>query len=350
MSTNPFRPVVKKPLKIGINGFGRIGRCVFRVLADTPEFKDGLVQVTGINDLTDSKMLAHLLEFDSVHGRFSRDIKFDETSLTVSGKKIAVTAQPDPAKLPWKEQGVDIVLECTGRLKNREATAAHLTAGAKRVIYSAPLKDADITVVVGVNHEAIDLSKHHIISNASCTTNCLAPVVKVLDEAFKIVRGSMTTIHSYTNDQRILDLPHSDFRRARAAAVSMIPTTTGAAKAVGLVLPHLKGKIDGISVRVPTPNVSVVDFNCEIGTETDRDAVNAALKKAAEGPLKGVLSFCEKELVSCDFNGAVESSIVDAPCTAVIDKKFVKVLSWYDNEWGFSNRMVDLAFALGNKL
>lgn len=345
-----FRSPLKKPLKIGINGFGRIGRCVFRVLAETPEFKDGLITVTAINDLTDAKTLAHLLEYDSVHGHYDHDIKHDENSISVDGKKIQITAIPDPAKLPWAATGTDIVLECTGRLKNREATAAHLTAGAKKVIYSAPLKDADVTVVVGINHETIDLSKHQIISNASCTTNCLAPVAKVIDENFKILRGAMTTIHSYTNDQRILDLPHSDFRRARAAAVSMIPTTTGAAKAVGLVLPQLKGKIDGISVRVPTPNVSLVDFNVEVEKETTVEAVNAVLKKAAEGPLKDILRFCEKELVSCDFNGAPESSIVDAPCTAVMDKKFVKVLTWYDNEWGFSNRMVDLTFYMGSRL
>jgi len=353
MSTNSvssFRPALKKPLKIGINGFGRIGRCVFRVLADTPEFRDGLIQVTAINDLTDSKMLAHLLEYDSVHGRFNRDIKYDETSISVLGKKIQISAIPDPAKLNWAATQTDIVLECTGRLKNREATAAHLKAGAKKVIYSAPLKDADITVVVGINHEAFDPTKHEIVSNASCTTNCLAPVAKVLDDALKIQRGAMTTIHSYTNDQRILDLPHSDFRRARAAAVSMIPTTTGAAKAVGLVLPQLKGKIDGISVRVPTPNVSLVDFNCEVAKETSVEEVNALLKKASETSLKGVLAFVEKELVSCDFNGAPESSLVDAPCTAVMDKKFVKVLSWYDNEWGFSNRMVDLTYYMGSKL
>ncbi|MDB5039219.1 MAG: glyceraldehyde-3-phosphate dehydrogenase, type [Bacteriovoracaceae bacterium] len=341
---------LKKPLKIAINGFGRIGRCVFRVLAETPEFRDGLIQVTTVNDLTDAKTLAHLLKYDSVHGRFSADIKVDGNSLSVNGKKIQVSAIPDPAKLPWAQEKVDVVLECTGRFKDREATAAHLTAGAKKVIFSAPLPGADLTIVVGINHEQYDSSKHHIVSNASCTTNCLTPVVKVIDDGLKIIHGSMTTIHSYTNDQRILDLPHSDMRRARAAALSMIPTTTGAAKAVGLVLPHLKGKIDGISIRVPTPNVSVVDFNCEVQKETSKEEVNALLQKAAEGPLKGILSYCTEELVSKDFNGTTESSIVDAGYTAVIDKKFVKILSWYDNEWGFSNRMVDLTFYIGNAL
>ncbi len=345
-----IRPNLKKPLKIAINGFGRIGRCLFRILAETPEFRDGLVQVTTINDLTDAETLAHLLKYDSVHGRFGGDVKVDGNKLSVYGKAIEVTAIPEPAKLGWAAQKVDIVLECTGRFKDKAQTAQHLTAGAKKVIFSAPLKDADLTVVYGINHEQFDPAKHEILSNASCTTNCLAPVVKVIDDNFKIIHGSMTTIHSYTNDQRILDLPHSDMRRARAAAVSMIPTTTGAAKAVGLVLPHLKGKIDGNSIRVPTPNVSVVDFGCEVEKQTTIEEVNAALKSASQGVLKGVLGFEEEELVSVDFNGATESSIVDAPSTNVIDKKFIKVLSWYDNEWGFSNRMVDLTFYMGNKL
>lgn len=345
-----MRPRLAKPLNISINGFGRIGRCVLRALAVTPEFKDGLVKVTSINDLTDADMLAHLLEYDSVHGKFSGDISVSGGRLVVNGKEIQVSAIPDPAKLPWTAEKVDIVLECTGRFKDKAETAKHLSAGAKKVIFSAPLKDADLTVVVGINHEDYDPARHQIVSNASCTTNCLAPVVKVIDDHFKVLHGAMTTVHSYTNDQRILDLPHSDFRRARAAAVSMIPTTTGAAKAVTLVLPHLKGKIDGISVRVPTPNVSLVDFNCEVQKETTKDEVNAVLKKAAETSLQGVLAFCEKELVSIDFKGAPESSIVDAPCTAVMDKKFVKVLAWYDNEWGFSNRMVDLTYIMGAKL
>jgi glyceraldehyde 3-phosphate dehydrogenase len=341
---------LKKPLKIGINGFGRIGRCVFRVLAETPEFRDGLVEVTTINDLTDAPTLAHLLKFDSVHGRFGAEVRVEENQLFVNGKKIKTTAIPDPGKLPWAQEKTDIVLECTGRFKDRAQTAAHLSAGAKKIIFSAPLKDADLTVVIGINHDQYDSAKHQIVSNASCTTNCLAPVVKVIDDGLKIIHGSMTTIHSYTNDQRILDLPHSDMRRARAAALSMIPTTTGAAKAVGLVLPHLKGKIDGISIRVPTPNVSVVDFNCEVEKETSKDEVNALLRKAAEGGLKGILSYCTDELVSRDFNGTTESSIIDAGYTAVIDKKFVKVLAWYDNEWGFSNRMVDLTYLMGSKI
>ncbi len=349
-SPSQFRPKLNKNVRISINGFGRIGRCVLRALAETPEFRDGLVSVTTINDLTDAQTLAHLLTYDSVHGKFGGDVQVTDNAITVNGKKIQITAQPDPAKLPWAADKVDVVLECTGRLKDKAATSAHLKAGAKKVLYSAPLKDADLTVVIGINQDAFDPSKHEVVSNASCTTNCLAPVAKVIDENFKIVHGSMTTIHSYTNDQRILDLPHSDMRRARAAALSMIPTTTGAAKAVALVLPQLKGKIDGISVRVPTPNVSLVDFNCEVEKATSKEEVNSVLKKAAESSLKGVLEFCEQELVSVDFNGSAYSSSIDAPCTAVMDKTFVKVLAWYDNEWGFSNRMVDMLFLMGNKL
>ena len=344
------RPSLQKPVTISINGFGRIGRCVLRALAETREFKDGLVKVTTINDLTDAKMLAHLLAHDSVHGHFKGEVKADGSKLIVNGKTINVSAIPDPAKLPWAAENVDIVLECTGRFKDRNETAKHLTAGAKKVIFSTPLKDADLTVVLGINEKDYDPTKHSIVSNASCTTNCLAPVVKVIDDQFKVLHGAMTTIHSYTNDQRILDLPHSDFRRARAAALSMIPTTTGAAKAVTLVLPHLKGKLDGISIRVPTPNVSLVDFNCEVQKETTKEEVNAALRAAATGPLEGILKFCEEELVSSDFNGSTESSIIDAPSTSVLDKKFVKVLSWYDNETGFSNRMVDLTFLMASKL
>lgn len=341
---------LQRPLRIAINGFGRIGRAVMRVIADTPEFRDGQLVVTTINDLTDAKTLGHLLSFDSVHGRFATPVSVADNSITVGGQKIAITAIPNPEQLPWAASKVDIVLECTGRLKDREATAAHLKAGAKKVIFSAPLKDADLTVVMGINHESYDSERHAIVSNASCTTNCLAPVAKVLEEQFKIVRGSMTTIHSYTNDQRILDLPHSDLRRARAAALSMIPTTTGAAKAIGLVLPSLKGKLDGISVRVPTPNVSLVDFVCEVEKDTSRDEVNLALKKASETSLKGILGFEEQELVSSDFNGVALSSIIDAPYTNVIEKRLVKVLSWYDNEWGFSNRMVDLTLFMGQKI
>ncbi|MBN8555767.1 MAG: type I glyceraldehyde-3-phosphate dehydrogenase [Deltaproteobacteria bacterium] len=344
------RPSLKKPLRISINGFGRIGRCVLRAMAETPEFKDGLLQITTINDLTDTAMLAHLLKYDSVHGAFNGEVQVDGKQIIVNGKKINISAIPDPAKLPWAAEKVDLVLECTGRFKDRAETAKHLAAGAKKVLFSAPLKDADITVVYGINHQNFDPAKHEIVSNASCTTNCLAPVAKVIDEKFKIIHGSMTTIHSYTNDQRILDLPHSDFRRARAAALSMIPTTTGAAKAVGLVLPHLKGKIDGISIRVPTPNVSLVDFSVEVQTATTKEDVNAVLKSAAQGELKGILKVTDEELVSCDFNGTSESSTVDGASTAVIDKTYIKVLSWYDNEMGFSNRMVDMTYFMGSKI
>lgn len=341
---------LSKPLKIGINGFGRIGRCVARVLASTPEFKDGLVQITSINDLTDAATLAHLLQYDSVHGRFEGSVSHSEKEIVVNGKRIPISAEPNPGKLAWGASKTDIVLECTGRLKNREATAAHLQAGAKKVIYSAPLSDADLTVVIGINHKDFDPSKHSIVSNASCTTNCLAPVAKVLDDNLKIQHGLMTTVHSYTNDQRILDLPHSDLRRARAAALSMIPTTTGAAKTVGKVLPHLKGKLDGLSIRVPTPNVSLVDFTCVVSKPTSVEEVNGMLKSAAQNELKGILAYCEEPLVSTDFNGTTESSLVDAPSTFVMEKTFIKVLTWYDNEWGFSNRMVDLSFFMGSQL
>jgi glyceraldehyde 3-phosphate dehydrogenase len=341
---------LQKPLRIGINGFGRIGRCVLRVIAETPEFKNGKLTVTQINDLTDAKTLAHLLKYDSVHGTFQQDVKAEGNFLVVAGTKILVSSEPKPQNLGWKNSQTDLVLECTGRFKNREEVAAHLQAGAKKVIVSAPLSGADKTIVMGINHESLDLLKDEILSNASCTTNCLAPVAKVIHDHFKIVKGSMTTVHSYTNDQRILDLPHSDLRRARAAAVSMIPTTTGAAKAVALVLPELKGRLDGISVRVPTPNVSLVDFNAVVEKTTTKEEVNAVLKKAAETGLKGILAYSEEELVSCDYRGSSASSTVDAPFTSVVDGSFVKVLSWYDNEWGFSCRMTDLTFYLGSRL
>jgi glyceraldehyde 3-phosphate dehydrogenase len=343
------RPTLKKPLRIGINGFGRIGRCLMRVLAQTPEFQNGQIVVTGINDLTDASTLAHLLEYDSVHGRLSIPVAADGNFLIVGGKKLPITAIPNPADLPWASTETDLVLECTGRLKDREATAAHLKAGAKRVLYSAPLKGADLTVVLGINHDQYDPSKHPIVSNASCTTNCLAPVVAVLDESFGVVSGTMLTVHSYTNDQRILDLPHSDMRRARAAAVSMIPTTTGAAKAVGLVLPHLKGKIDGLSIRVPTPNVSLVDFTATLKSAATVESVNKALQAASEGKLKGILDYTTKELVSVDFNGNAASATVDSSCTSVVESHLVKVLAWYDNEWGFSNRMIDMLYVMGSK-
>lgn len=341
---------LNKKLKIGINGFGRIGRCILRALSETAAFREGQIEVTQINDLTDAQTLAHLLKYDSVHGVLPSQVSAQENSLQIDGKSIQISSEPDPAKLAWKSSGVDLVLECTGRLKKKSEAEAHLQAGAKKVVISAPMGDADLTLVLGINDQNLDLSQHHVISNGSCTTNCLSPVAKVLHETFGIVHGSMTTVHSYTNDQKILDLPHKDLRRARAAAVSMIPTSTGAAKALSLVLPDLKGKVDGLSVRVPTPNVSLVDFNVVVEKSTTIEEVNAAFQKAAEGELKGILSYETEELVSQDYRGRPESSLLDAPSTNVIDGKFVKVLSWYDNEWGFSCRMVDLSFLIGNQL
>ncbi|WP_224982117.1 type I glyceraldehyde-3-phosphate dehydrogenase [Geomonas agri] len=324
-------------LRVAVNGFGRIGRCVLRAAAQSQDF-----EFVAINDLTDAKTLAHLLKYDSVHGKFPGEVSVDGDQLIVNGKAIKVLAVRNPAELPWKDLKVDIVLESTGLFTARDKAAQHLTAGAKKVIISAPATDPDLTVVLGVNDKEYDKNKHHIVSNASCTTNCLAPVAKVLQDSFGIEKGLVTTVHSYTNDQNILDLPHKDLRRARAAALSMIPTTTGAAKAVSLVLPALKGKLDGMAIRVPTPNVSVVDLVATLTKPTDAQQVNAALKAAAEGPLKGILGFCEEPLVSCDFNGNTLSSIVDASCTKVIDGNMVKVLSWYDNEMGFSSRVVGL--------
>ena len=323
--------------RIAINGFGRIGRMVYRILENDPD-----IDVVAINDLTDPDMLAHLLRHDSVHRRFDADVQVVDGALVVDGRTIRTTAERNPEALAWGDLGVDLVLECTGVFRTRESAAAHLTAGARSVIISAPAKGIDLTVVLGVNDDQLDPEKHRIVSNGSCTTNCLAPVVKVLDEAFGLEHGVMTTIHSYTNDQRLLDLPHQDKRRARAAAMSMIPTSTGAAVAIGLVLPHLAGKLDGISVRVPTPNVSLVDLAATTTRATSVEAVNAALKTAATGPLKGILAFEEDELVSTDFIGNPHSSIVDAANTKVMGGNLVKVLSWYDNEWGFSARMVDL--------
>ncbi len=332
-------------VKIGINGFGRIGRLVFRVCLDHPE-----VEVAAINDLTDTKTIAHLLEYDSVHGRLDRPVTSKESSISVDGKDIRVTAEKDPADIPWRTSDVDIVAECTGIFRDRESAAKHLNAGAKKVIISAPAKEPDFTVVLGVNDGAYDPDVHHIISNASCTTNCLAPVAKVIHEKFGLVSGMMTTVHSYTGDQRILDFPHKDLRRARAAAMSMIPTTTGAAKAVGLVLPELNGKLNGLSVRVPVPNVSLVDLVAV--TQADglaRKAVNEALKKASEEELSGILGYSDLPLVSSDFNGNRLSSIVDAQSTDTIGN-MVKVYSWYDNETGYSARMVDLAAMIGKSL
>jgi glyceraldehyde 3-phosphate dehydrogenase len=332
-------------VRVGINGFGRIGRNLLRACLKEP----GL-DFIAINDITDAATLAHLLRYDSVHGRLGAEVRAEKDALMVNGKKIQVLQERDPGKLPWKTLGVDLALECSGLFTDRDKAALHLTAGAKKVLISAPAKGADITVCYGVNHTAYDPAKHHLISNASCTTNCLAPVAKVLHETFGIKRGLMTTVHAYTNDQRILDLPHSDIRRARAAALSMIPTTTGAARAVGEVLPQLKGKLDGIAVRVPTANVSLVDLVAELEKPATEAAVNNAMHAAADGPLKGVLHYCEEELVSVDFNGSPYSSIFDSPLTKVMEQNFVKVFSWYDNEWGFSNRMRDVALYIGQKI
>jgi glyceraldehyde 3-phosphate dehydrogenase len=324
--------------KIAINGFGRIGRQVFRILHTQSD-----VEVVAINDLTDPKMLAHLLTYDSVHRRFDAEVKVVEGGISVDGRFVAVTAERDPKKLAWGERGVELVMECTGVFRTKEKAMAHVEAGAEWVIISAPGKGVDLTVVMGVNDDQLDPSAHKVVSNGSCTTNCLAPVVKVIDDHFGVEQGVMTTIHSYTNDQSLLDLPHSDKRRARAAAMSMIPSTTGAAAAIGLVLPHLAGKLDGIAVRVPTPNVSLVDVVLTTREPVTEEAVNAALKAASEGAMKGILGFEEDELVSSDFIGDPRSSIVDAPNTKVMGERTLKLLSWYDNEWGFSNRMIDLA-------
>lgn len=323
--------------KVGINGFGRIGRNVFRAALNNPA-----VDIVAVNDLTDAKTLAHLLKYDSVHGILNADVSVDGSNIIVNGKAIQVIAEREPAKLPWKDLGVEVVVESTGRFTDREKAAAHLEAGAKKVIISAPAKKEDITIVMGVNEDKYEAANHHVISNASCTTNCLAPFAKVLHEKFGIKRGLMTTVHAYTNDQQILDLPHKDLRRARAAGMSIIPTTTGAAKAVALVLPELKGKLNGFAMRVPTPNVSVVDLVAELEKEVTAEEINAALKAAAEGELKGILAYTEEPLVSKDFNGNPHSSIVDALSTMVIEGTMVKVVSWYDNEWGYSNRVVDL--------
>jgi len=331
-------------IKVGINGFGRIGRNIVRAAIDDPN-----IDFVAVNDITDAKTLAHLLKYDSVLGILNADIKHGENSITVNNREIRVFAEKDPAKLDWGSVGAQIVIESTGLFTDAEKAAAHLRGGVKKVIISAPAKKEDITIVLGVNDEMYNPGRHRIISNASCTTNCLAPVAKVLHENFRIIKGQMTTVHSYTNDQRILDLPHKDLRRARAAAVSMIPTTTGAAKAIGLVLPELKGKLDGIAIRVPTPNVSVVDLVALLEKQTTTEEVNAALKGAAEGPLKGILQYTEDELVSIDFRGNSHSSIVDAPFTKVVDGNIVKVLAWYDNEWGYSNRCVDLVRFIASK-
>jgi glyceraldehyde 3-phosphate dehydrogenase len=333
--------------KIGINGFGRIGRCVTRVLF---EQKVSDVEIVGINDLTSAEMLAHLLEFDSVHRRFSKPVSVQEGAIVIGDKRIPVLAEKDPAKLPWKSLGANIVLESTGLFTSREGAQKHIDAGAQRVIISAPGgSDIDGTFCVGINSDSIDAAKHKIVSNASCTTNCLAPIAKVLHERFGILKGHMVTVHSYTNDQNVLDLPHKDMRRARAAALSMIPTSTGAAKSIGLVLPELKGKLDGTSVRVPTANVSLVCLTAHVGKKTTKDEVNNALRAAANGPLKSILAVEDRPLVSSDFIGDTHSSIVDSAQTQVVGDDLVEVQAWYDNEWGFSNRMVDLARLLASK-
>jgi glyceraldehyde 3-phosphate dehydrogenase len=333
--------------KIAINGFGRIGRCIARVLLQGGS-QD--LELVGINDLTNAATLAHLLQFDSVHRALPIDVKAEDGALVMGDKRVPISAERDPAALPWKKLGVDIVLECTGLFRNREKAGKHLKAGAQRVIISAPGEaDIDGTFCVGINTDTYDPAKHQIVSNASCTTNCLAPMAKVLHETFGIVKGHMVTVHSYTNDQQLLDLPHSDLRRARAAAMSMIPTSTGAAKAIGLVLPALKGKLDGTAIRVPTPNVSITCLTAQVQKQTSRDEVNAALEKAAQGSLKGVLGFEKRLLVSSDFIGNSLSSIVDADQTQVVGGDLVEVQSWYDNEWGFSNRMVDLARVMAER-
>lgn len=324
-------------VKVGINGFGRIGRNVFRAALDNPN-----VEIVAVNDLTDAHTLAHLLKYDSVHGVLNVNVEASENTLIVDGKEIKVLAERDPAQLKWADYGVEIVVESTGRFTKREDAAKHLEGGAKKVIISAPATNEDITVVIGVNEDKYDPAQHTVISNASCTTNCLAPYAKVLNEKFGIVRGLMTTVHSYTNDQQILDLPHKDLRRARAAAENIIPTSTGAAKAVALVLPELKGKLNGFAMRVPTPNVSVVDLVVELKTDATVEEINNALKEAAEGPLKGILGYSEEPLVSSDYNGNPASSTIDALSTMVLEGNMVKVVSWYDNEWGYSNRVVDL--------
>jgi glyceraldehyde 3-phosphate dehydrogenase len=324
-------------IRVGINGFGRIGRNILRAA-----LHDKDLDFVAVNDITDAPTLAHLLKYDSILGNLPDDVRAEGDTIHVGGRSIKVLAVKDPAQLPWKSLGVEYAVESTGLFTDADKAKAHITAGARKVIISAPAKGEDLTVVMGVNHEKYDPKNHHIISNASCTTNCLGPVAKVLQEQFGIVKGQMTTVHSYTNDQKILDLPHKDLRRARAAAVSMIPTSTGAAKAIYLAIPELKGKLDGLAIRVPTPNVSLVDLTVVLAKPATAEDINGAFKKAAAGPMKGILDVTDEELVSVDFRGNPHSSIVDAPLTKVVDGNLAKVFSWYDNEWGFSNRMKDL--------
>lgn len=333
-------------VRVAINGFGRIGRNVLR----RAKQEGDELEFVAVNDLTDSATLAHLLRYDSVHGRYPGEIEVAGRGIRVDGDEIAVLAERDPAKLPWRDLEVDIVIESTGIFAERDKAAKHLEAGARKVIITAPAKKEDVTIVLGVNEDMYDPGSHDVISNASCTTNCLAPVAKVIMKRFGLRHGLMTTIHSYTNDQSILDLPHKDLRRARAASMSMIPTTTGAARATALVLPEVKGKLDGMAIRVPTPDVSIVDLVCEVETDTNSDEVNEAFRQAAAGNLKGILGVSDEPLVSMDFTGDSLSSIVDTSCTSVIDGVMVKVLSWYDNEWGYSARVVDLARYVGERL
>ena len=335
------------PIRVAVNGFGRIGRNVLRAVhaADDSE-----IEIVALNDLTDNDMLAHLLKYDSVHGAFPGTVTVSSTGLDVDGRNIQVFSERDPADLAWADLGVDIVIESTGFFTARDQAAKHLDAGARKVIITAPGKNEDITIVLGVNHDKYDPAEHHVISNASCTTNCLAPVVKVLMEKFGFRRGLMNTVHAYTNDQALLDVPHSDKRRARAAALSMIPTTTGAAKATALVIPEVEGKLDGMALRVPTPDVSVVDLVAELETDTTEEGVNQAFREAASGSLAGILDLCDEPLVSVDFTGNPHSSIVDGLSTKIIGGRLVKVLAWYDNEWGYSQRVVDLAAYIGERL
>ena len=328
--------------RVGINGFGRIGRLVFRAARE----KD--LEIVGINDLTDARTLAHLLKYDSVHGGFPGDVEPEDEAIVVDGKRIPISAERDPAALPWKALDATLVIESTGHFAHREGASKHLDAGAERVIISAPAKDPDVTIVLGVNTDAYDPAQHRIVSNASCTTNCLAPVAKILHDEYGIESAWMTTIHAFTNDQVTLDFPHSDLRRARAASVSMIPTSTGAARAIGLVMPELQGKLDGYAMRVPTADVSVVDLSVKLQRSTDAESINAAMRTAAEGSLRGILEYEDEPLVSVDFLGNPHSSILDAQSTKVMDGNFAKLLSWYDNEWGYSNRVVDLAVLMSH--
>ena len=333
------------PIKVGINGFGRIGRLLYRAAIE----RKANIDFVAVNDITDAKTLAHLLRYDSVHGRFSADVQVKSNDLVVNGKELKVLSQKDPTQLPWKDLGVYLTVESTGLFTDREGASKHMTAGAKKVLISAPAKNPDVTIVLGVNSNAYDHDKHNIISNASCTTNCVAPMAKILHETFGIKRALMTTAHAYTNDQRVADLVHKDLRRARAAALNIIPTTTGAATAVGLVMPELAGKIDGIALRVPTPDVSIVDLTAELKKDATKEEINAAFKKAADGPLKNILEYTEEPIVSSDVLHSSYSAVFDAQLTMVTDKNFTKTFAWYDNEWGFSCRMVEQIELIGEK-